>query len=490
MNSMTMLDTLLRKKSDQNAPAVIYQKKLISYGELDRLATQFAAMLYSIDAKDKIAIFSHNCLEMVISYFAIFKLGLAAVPINTRFKSPELAYVLKNCKVSHIIVDEKLMPIFAEIQTDFPGLQVVKLTEASSNISSIRLLPLIKIHEHDLACILYTSGTTSKPKGVMHTHHSLMHTMINQVNTLELKESDKILISLSMCHIAGFAGQMLSTLYAGGCIVILDQYHPQTILNMIDQYHITHLMLLPAQVKELVTICQVEKNNLKNVKCCLAGGDKIPIELHQQYHQLTNKYIIECCGMTESFSYAIHYPINTEKLGSIGKPVYDTELKLVNDHQEIMDNQVGEILVKSQANAIGYWENVIESQHLLQNGWLYTGDLAYQDEDGYYWFMGRKKDIIIRGGSNISPLEVEEVFYKHPAIREVGVLGYPDKDLGQIVYTFVAIKEAEAVTENDLREFAKKYLADYKVPERIFIVTELPHNALGKLDRHKLLDLL
>ncbi|OGT55412.1 MAG: hypothetical protein A3F43_03710 [Gammaproteobacteria bacterium RIFCSPHIGHO2_12_FULL_42_10] len=485
---MITVDKFLSRSLQKDATAIIFQKEKTSFRELDIFSSYFASQLLSsnLNKNSRIAIFAYNSLALVISYLAIFKTGATVVPVNTRFKSSELAFVLKDCEISHLIIDEKLKPIFDTIKEQFGKITIFDIADALNTPHSFAL-PEANVNDNDIACILYTSGTTSKPKGVIHTNQSLFNTVINQIETLQYNNNDHVLVSLPMCHIAGFAGQMLTTLYVGGCLNLIEHYDPRTILHVLARYPVTHLMLIPYQISELLDVSESENVSLSSIKVCLAGGDKIPLELHRRFYQLTGKNISECCGMTESFSYAIHYPVTPTKLGSIGKAAHGTQIKIINSNNTNAKlKETGEILVKSRANAIGYWNNQLATTALLANGWLHTGDLAYRDEDGYYWFMGRKKEIIIRGGSNIAPQEVEDIIYLHHAVKEAGVFGYPDKKFGQIVYAFVVTKSDRAVSEADLRQFIMQYLANYKVPERIFFARELPHNSLGKLERHKL----
>ena len=484
------LSRLVRKDTEQEKAriAVRYHNLSVSYRELDKLSDGLANALVQkgLGKGGRVGMFMHNSLEMVVCYFAIFKIGAVAVPLNNRYKSDELQYALEHCGAKLLVVDEELLPFCDETkkQTNITMLLSDSLMHlASQDESSIA----ISISQNDPACILYTSGTTAKPKGVMHSHSSLYHTALNQSHSLHMSQNDKVLISLSICHIAGFAGQLLSTLFAGGEVMLLRQFNVDVIFNAFDQHMITHLMLLPAQLQQLVSSPNAQMIDFSSLKICVVGGDKVHLNLHKQFYQLTGKYVCECCGMTESFSYAINIPPQQEHLGSIGKPAHATELKIMDDNQQHVRNaDAGEIIVKSLANMLGYWNNPEATQEVLRNGWVYTGDLGYQDADGYFWFAGRKKDIIISGGSNISPLEVENVIYMHPDVKEVGVFGHPDPVLGQRVHAAVVLNTGKSMNASDLRNFIASHLADYKIPEQITFSKSLPHNAIGKLDRKKL----
>jgi len=229
--------------------------------------------------------------------------------------------------------------------------------------------------------------------------------------------------------------------------------------------------------------------NLKSWRCCLAGGDVVPVDLHTRFRNLTGFDITELCGMTEALSYVTNPPFGTKRLGSIGKPSAQTKMRLVDDHDhDVPVGKEGEILVQTPAQMIYYWNDPQATAATVRDGWLHTGDLGRMDEDGYYWFVGRKKEIIIRGGSNISPLEIEEILDEHPAVHLSCVVGKPDAHLGETVAAYVALRPdvEPRPTAEELRQFVAERLAAYKVPETITIMAELPLNSTGKVDRKKL----
>ncbi|MGE5445911.1 MAG: class I adenylate-forming enzyme family protein [Ignavibacteriales bacterium] len=350
--------------------------------------------------------------------------------------------------------------------------------------------PLLIVEENDPAVILYTSGTTAKPKGVVHTHYSLMHTVINQATTLQINSNDISLVPLPICHIFGF-GWLITTIYIGGTVILLPKFEPETFIDGINKYHPTLTTLLPAGLDNILNHPTALTCDFSSLKSCFVGGDKVPMRLHRRSLELAGLEITEGCGMTECCPYTVNPPFGPKRPGSIGTPVYATSLRLVdNSGKDVPEDDVGEILVKSEANMVEYWNNKEETAKALKHGWLYTGDMARVDEDGYYWFVCRKKEIIIRGGSNISPLEVEEVFYEHPAVKAVGVIGLPDEHVGQIVKAYVSLKEdiTTSPTETELRTFVASRIAAYKVPEKIEFLPDLPFNPIGKVDRNRLKD--
>jgi long-chain acyl-CoA synthetase len=481
--------------------ALIFDGKAWTYEELDEISQRVAASLLraGIQSGDRVALFLRNCPEMVFSYYGCFKAGAIVVPLNNRYQGPEVAYAVNHSGARIIIVQHELFPEVARV------LPVLKSVERYLGVGGAGTLPdqdnfaalledigspeiLPSVRENDPAIILYTSGSTARPKGVVHTHFSLTHTIINQSTFQEMDSREVSLVVLSICHIAGLAGQLLTTAAGGGTVVLLPQFEAGKFLAAIDSHCPTKIQLLPEQVLEILDHPQAPQTNFSSLQCCIAGGDSVPLEVHRRFRELAGLEITETCGATESFSYAMNPPFGLKKPGSIGKPVHGTTLRIVDDADRgVAPGQAGEILVKSRANMLAYWHNPQETAKTLKNSWLYTGDLGRVDEDGYYWFVGRKKNIIIRGGSNIAPGEVEAVLFQHPAVKDTCVVGKPDPAWGQTVTAYVSVKEDFAPpTAEDLHAFAAERLAAYKVPEEIVILPDLPLNPIGKVDRQRL----
>jgi acyl-CoA synthetase (AMP-forming)/AMP-acid ligase II len=248
--------------------------------------------------------------------------------------------------------------------------------------------------------------------------------------------------------------------------------------------------MLPATLEDLVDFLEAHPGRAgASWRCCTAGGDVVPLELHQRFRKLTGFEITELYGMTEALSCITNPPFGVKKAGSVGKPAARTSVRLVDDHgRDVPPGSTGELLVRSPAMMVGYWNDPAAAAETLRGGWVHTGDLARCDDDGYYWFVGRRKEIIIRGGSNISPLEVEEVLDEHPGVHLSCVVGLADEHLGEIVVAYVSLRDGSAgpPTADELRRFVAEHLAAYKVPERITILRELPLNPTGKVDRKKL----
>jgi acyl-CoA synthetase (AMP-forming)/AMP-acid ligase II len=265
---------------------------------------------------------------------------------------------------------------------------------------------------------------------------------------------------------------------------------PEQVVQAIQQRRVSRVQMLPASLEDLVEYLeQHPEADLSSWRCCTAGGDVVPVDLHRRFRQCTGFDITELYGMTEVLSCITNPPFGPKTLGSIGKPAAQTRCRIVDGSgRDLPASQMGELLVQTPAMMIGYWNHPSATAEALRDGWMHTGDLACCDEDGCYWFVGRRKEIIIRGGSNISPLEVEEVLDEHPAVHLSCVVGVPDRHYGEIVAAFVALRGDVSPwpTPEELRHFVAERLAAYKVPERITIMDDLPLNSTGKVDRRQL----
>jgi long-chain acyl-CoA synthetase len=344
------------------------------------------------------------------------------------------------------------------------------------------------IDAESVAAILYTSGTTSRPKGVTHTHGSLCATARYHGAHIALQSDDVICVVPPLCHIFGFATQMIAAVYARARIALLPKFEPEAVLAAVEAMQATRIVGLPTMFQAMVDHPRAGQYSLGSLRTCIGGGDAVPVALQERFFATFGVQILEGCGMTEVIPFTLNTP-EARRQGSIGRACPGMSIRLVDDAgQDVPNGAVGEILVRSDATMIGYWQEPEVSAAALAGGYVHTGDLARVDDDGYYWFVGRKKEIIIRAGSNISPLEVEEALYQHPGVRECGVVGVPDSVLGEVVWAFVAPRDEATPTDADLQAFLQRRIAAYKIPEAFRFRGELPKGATGKIHRRTLRD--
>lgn len=472
-----------------HAVALHCHDRTMSYRELDESSSRLALWFIERGLKPggRVAVHWPNSIELVQLFFGLFKAGLVVVPINLRLKSAEVAWILRHAQPALCFSQPSLAPIAQPAAAGCPGLQGI-LTQLPQH-SPQATLSLAAVGEDQPAAILYTSGSTADPKGVVHTHRTLGAAVRFVANDL-LESGDTVLTMTPMMHALGLGGAVLPGLSRGLPVVLLPVFEPAAALAAIERFRCTYTITLPALLQLLVDEQAVRPRDAGSLRTVLAGGDSVPLKLQERFAALFGLPIREAIGMSETFPIAVN-PRHAVRPGSVGAPLAGVQMRIVDGAaRPVGSGETGELAVRSPANCSGYWNDPVATAQLLRGNWLHTGDLMRRDAEGYYWFRGRKKQIIVRGGSNISPQEVEEVLYGHPAVFEAGVIGAPDPTYGERVIAFVSLRNGAAPDERILRDYVRTSLADYKVPERIIFVPELPKGTTGKVERTALRVLL
>ena len=485
----------------QNFPektAVICGEESLTYSQLAAKMDSWATKLmgFGIKRGDRVGLLMYNGLNLVQLYYACFRVGAIAVPFNTRYQEPELAYAVNQSGSSILMAGREFTPVVKNIRKDAPGLgglfimdETLEEVFAKPGLrrdTAISELPEVAIA--DPAFIIYTSGSTGKPKGVIHTHYSLFHHIENKTKSLEINGETVGLAGTQICHCAGCFGILLPVLANGGTCVMLQEFESGAYIAHLQKYQPMLLVLMPTQLLEILEHPRAQDADFSRTSSMLIGGDTVPHHTYDLFRSLAGFDLSEGCGMTECEGYCVQPTHGVKKPGSIGKPIAGIKMRLVDpDGNELPDNQVGEIQVMAESVTAGYWDKPEETAKAFVDGWLRTGDLAFRDEDGYYHFVGRIKEIIIRGGSNIMPGEVEDVLDDHPLVELSGVVGFPDAHYGSIVGAFIMPRDpAKPPTPEELTNFAAERLARYKLPEKWIFVDHIPQTASGKIDRKQL----
>jgi long-chain acyl-CoA synthetase len=458
--------------------ALICGTDAVTYREMDRavdaLAHWFAQQ--GLERGDRVAIHSRNSIEAIELFFACFRAGLIAVPVNWRMKALEVAYVLDHCSARLCFTQPALEHVVSEA-----GPACAVLTDLPALPDSGPAFP--NPDDHDPAVLLYTSGTIARPRGVTHTHRS-MNGSAALMRELGFHEDVVFLQATSVMHASGIICAVVPFMTSGATMVLLPAFDAAAALDAIERHRCTVAAALPTMAQFLVEEQAARPRDVSSLARAYAGGDSVAPNLQERFQTLFGVPLLELYGMTESVP-ACSNSCGASRRGSMGRPLGGVEVRVLDlSGKDVNDGETGELALRSPANFAGYWDDPRETAAALQDGWLLTGDLARRDPDGYYWFEGRKKQIIIRGGSNIAPQEVEEALYHHPAVLEAGVIGMPDPVYGERVVAFVSLRSP--VTEEELRQFARTRLADYKVPERIRFLPELPKGITGKVQRRDL----
>ncbi|MBV8206493.1 MAG: AMP-binding protein [Acidobacteria bacterium] len=483
------LGTMLRYSAEAcpQKPAVVCREHVVSYQALDRSSNALARWLLQkgLQAGDRVAIHWCNSVEVVNLYFACFKSGMVAVPVNNRLKPAEIAYILQHSKAKLCFSQPELSPMAEEARAECPGLLGFCTALPLLDEAELAGVPLPEVSPESVAAILYTSGTTARPKGVMHTHISLTGGP-QLMASLGLDESHTLLAVTQMLHISALSCVLLPAIACGATVVLLPVFEAAEALDAIACWRCTAILILPAMLRFMVEEQDRNPRDVSSVRLCLAGGDTVPATLQERFRSLFGISVRELYGMTESV------PITciregALRTGSIGPAMDLLETRVVTPSGTLArDGEVGELQVQSPANCVGYWDDPAATAATFDDGWLRTGDLVRRDADGYFWFEGRAKQIIIRGGSNISPQEVEEALYHHPAVLEAGVIGVPDPVHGEKVVAFVALREGHTANQQELRNLVRSRIAEYKTPECILFLPVLPKGLTGKVQRRDL----
>ncbi|GAA1820770.1 class I adenylate-forming enzyme family protein [Agromyces neolithicus] len=485
--------------------ALVFDDAFISYRALADTIERSARGLLSLGVAhgDRVAIFMRNRWEFVELYLACFRIGAIAVPLNHRFQTDEVVFAIDHCAAKLLIVDGPLLPVVEHVGEASPSLTGVYVYGDAPEGTANRWPDVVgaapevtdwpTVVDDDPAMILYTSGSTGKPKGVTHTHRSILASASGRVATQQLTADDVSLAATAICHAGASVGVAFPTLLAGGTVVILAESDPGLFLDALRTQRPTRTILLPAQLLDAVVDPRakvVDFGCLREVQC---GGDQISPDLYAEFAKVTDLELNQLYGLTECEGATMNPSFGVIKRGSIGVPRVGVEARIVTaaEHtagEDVAVGKTGEIWIRGDSVMTGYWNDLEHTAATFVDGWLRTGDLGSCDDDGYLFFQGRIKEIIIKGGSNIAPGEVEDVLDAHPDVELSGVVGTPDARLGSLVHAFVELKHGLAAppTEADLKAFAAERLAAYKVPDRWTFVTDLPRNKVGKIDRHAL----
>ena len=497
MNSLVEL-LRLRALEKPDAPFVFFKDEEWSRGELDRASDGAAWQLRLSGVKpgDRVAMLMPNCPEFAAYYFAILKAGGVAVPINVWLKEPEIVYILGNSGASGVVLGPSHHAHEAGFLAQCPGLRFAKKAELPSKEELLRLpagdpaaLAAAATGGASPVTIIYTSGTTGFPKGAVLSHRNWLADVEGFVALAAMSSADRVLAFLPLFHVNSQCIALVCPLFVGGSVVLMEKFAPKEFFENLSRHRCTVFSGVPSIYTVLLSLPEAERYDLSSLRFCICGAAPIAVDVFERFEAKFKAHILEGYGLSESTCVASANPPppGRRKVGSIGLPCPGQEMRIVDDAgRTLPDGQVGEIAVRGENVMQGYWENPKATAEALRDGWLHTGDLGTRDADGYFYIAGRKKEMLIRGGENIYPREIEEALYAHPAVLEAAVVGLPDRRYGEEVAAFISLKEGAAVTPKELTAFLKDRLADYKVPRRFEFVTGFPKTATGKIQKLKL----
>jgi long-chain acyl-CoA synthetase len=482
--------------------ALIFEEQAYAYSELCRLTQALAASLLQrgINPGDRVAFLLPNCLEIVLCYYACFKIGAIAVPLNISFHTELLNHGLTHSGARVLISEPDLFAKIEKIRPSLTGVEQYYLTSRDSEFSGVRpFAELVEatfdqncwpvLAENSPAAIYYTSGTTGIPKAVIHSHASLTRATQIQIAQIEICSDDRTLIMFPICYLIGFGSQILPFHSSGATCVLLPDVEPRLALEAIQRYQPTKTYGFPKLYNDLVNCAEAGQYSVRSLDFCFSAGEATPVAVQERFNRIFGIEITEGCGMSELQIYSMNPPYGKKKVGSIGRPVVEMEVSLLDDFGRPITKalEIGEIIVRGGSMTAGYWRDPELTARNIREGWFHTDDLAYKDEEGFYWFVSRKSEIIKHQAGLVSPIEVEGVLYQHPSVREAGVVGVPDRRGHEFAHAFVVLKRGCArVTEQQLIEFARIRLPQYKVPHQIVFAATLKYGPTGKIDRKAL----
>ena len=519
----------LFERSYQRGPdktAVVFLDKAISYKKLYELISRYASLLKKLGVKkgDVVATMLPNSLQHIIAFYAVTKIGAIHTPINVMYKTEEIFYQIQDSKANviflldaffprikplidegflkHVIVtnikdwasEDFKVPSSFEQLWNIPKKDIAGTIDFFSTIENLELENESEIvnPKEDIALLLYTSGTTGKPKGVMESHFNLVFNSITHTHAFRVWKGDEINLSIMpMFHTAGYLLHFLPTMYQGGSVIPIPIFDVQNVVDVIDRYKVNVIFAPPTFYIALMSNAEfVTKERLSSLSVTVGCGAPVPIEVQKKWKEITGIDLVNGWGMTETNSGGIiSIPKRKENPNSIGVPIY-SEVKIVDENGKVVRrNEHGEIYYRGLQVAKGYLNKPEETKDtFLSDGWLKTGDRGYIDEDDFVYFVDRVKDLIIASGYNIAPVEVENVLYSHPAVREAAVIGVPDPYRGETVKAVISLNPGfeDQISEQEIIEFCRERLANFKVPRIVEIRDELPKNAVGKILRRKL----
>lgn len=488
--------------------AIIFEGQTFSYSTLETHITKFASGLskLGINKGDKIALVVGNSPHFIISLYGALKVGAVVIPVNPLYSPDELVYILTNGDAKAVITLDLFLPLVEKASPILPNIDHFIICETKqespyefkdnklksfTNVVGLGDVDFKgpELEDEDLAVILYTSGTTGKPKGAMLTHKNLYSNAMDAGHFLSFSSSEKVIATLPAFHVFCLTVALNAPLMYGATVILVPKFSPKEIFDIIRTYKATVFAGVPTMYNFLYQFPEGKTEDFESIRLCISGGSSLPVALLENFENKFKVIISEGYGLSEASPVTTFNPLDRpRKAGSIGTNISNVVNKVVNAlGEEVAVGEVGELIVRGPNVMKGYYNMPEETAMTIRDGWLYTGDLARIDEDGYFYIVDRKKELIIVGGYNVYPREVEEVIYNHPDVVECAVIGIPDDNFGESVKAYVVSKNPSLSVET-LTEYSKAHLAKYKVPRSIEFISELPKNATGKILRRALKD--
>jgi long-chain acyl-CoA synthetase len=462
-------------------------KRQFTYREFENVVRRVAGLLAAkgIRKGDVVSLLLPNSVEYVIAYFACWHLGALAGPINSLLKAQEIEYVISNSESKVVLVASEFVPRIES--NDFV---------VFDNVGQVDAEPIepTPVDCDDEAIIIYTSGTTGKPKGCLLTHGNVIANARQISSWLGFTDTDRLLTMMPLFHMNAVSVTTMSALYAGGSTVVSSKFSASRFWQIISDYRITSFGSVATMLSMLLSTYPdgvPPGLNTQQLRFAMCGSAPVPAEVMKRFEETFNCLVVEGYGLSESTCRSTFNPPNRRRRpGSCGLPI-GNEMRVVDDDdRDVRDGSLGEIVLRGENILKGYYKNPEATATAFRNGWFHTGDIGYRDADGFYYIVDRKSDMIIRGGENIYPREIDEVLYQHPSVAAAAAVGVPDDLYGEEVAAVIVLKDGAKSSEQEVIDFCKARLADYKCPKTVHFVHDIPKGPTGKLLKRELVKML
>jgi len=471
-----------------DAPAVRLGEAGLSYAELDDRSARLATLLreQGLERGDRVGVMLPNVLDFPVAYYGVLRAGGVVVPMNLLLKRREIAFYLQDSGAKLLLYWHDFGEEAREgaAEAGAAAIEVEPAAFAATLAEHEPSIGLAETDEEDTAVILYTSGTTGKPKGAELTHANLFRNAdVSSRTTSGVEPGDIVLGALPLFHSFGQTVGMNASLKVGACLTLVPKFDPGEALATIARDGVTHFYGVPTMFGALLHCPERESHDTSSLRVCITGGASMPVEVLRGFEDAFGAVVLEGYGLSETSPVASsNHPDMERKPGSIGTPIEGVEMKVVDENdEEVPQGEVGEIVIRGHNIMKGYWERPDATEEAMRGGWFHSGDMARVDEDGYFFIVDRKKDMIIRGGYNVYPREVEEVLYEHPKVREAAVLGVPHDQWGEEIGAAVVLHEGEELSPEECSEYVRERIAAYKYPRIVWFLDDLPKGPTGKI---------
>ena len=493
--------------------AIIFEEKRYTFHQLNDRVNSLANALSNLGVSkgDRIAMLQVNCNQCVEVYFAAAKLGTIYVPLNFRAKGDELTHMLNSSETNTLFVGERYIDLVDSIRPNLTSVRHYISIDGKHDgmlhyediLSSSPAEEIVtEIGDDDTTILMYTAGTTGLPKGVMLSHNSFAIYVLENVTPADPELDERNILTVPLYHVAGIQA-MMAAIYGGRTLIMERQFEPKKWMELVEREKVNRAMMVPTMLKQLINQPDFGKYDLSSLKVITYGAAPMPLEvIKKALDVFPGVSFINAFGQTETASTITtlspedHVIEGSEeererklkRLSSIGKPMPDVEMKIVDEeNRELPPGEVGEIVARGPRVMTGYWKDEEKTEKTIdKDGWVHTGDMGYMDEDGYFFLAGRATDMIIRGGENIAPEEVEAVLHSYPKIEEAAVIGIPDEEWGEQPKAVVVIKKGETATPEEIMEYCRAKMSSFKRPRSVVFVDELPRNPMGKIIKRML----